>query len=108
MDNIKNCDYCGYEAKIGEFHYIYCFVVETDKQEEHYIGLEKVLNELSEYLMDKKCHLSASQIILFRPDIVKEYLATTFLDCKVIDFHFQRYVICMECYEDYVKLMPLI
>lgn len=102
----KKCGYCEEEIE-EDYYYIYNLFVETNKQR-HYIGLQKLMNELDDYLMNKSIHLSVSQVILFRPDIVKAYLNVTILDEEIISFHLEKYIICYECYSQYIEYVPLI
>ena len=105
MDN--NCEFCNEELKGDEFYLVHCFVVDTDKDTQ-YIGLRKMSNDISDYIMSKNYHLSATQVLLFRPDIVKEFLETIYTDTRIIGFRFTPYVICYECFEEWKELMPLI
>ena len=73
MTQQAKCDFCEEMVDKGKYYYIYCLAIETDKQE-HFVGLDTLLEGLAEYLMKNTSHLSASQIVLYRPDILKEYL----------------------------------
>jgi hypothetical protein len=103
---MTKCEYCEQEISNKDYYYIYCLVVET-KEEVHFVGLDTLIKNLSNYLMEKRCHLSASQIILLRPDILKEYLKT--LVTKEIErFYLKAYIVCYECFEQYKELVPLL
>lgn len=101
------CDFCEEMVEKGKYYYIYCLSVETDKQM-HFIGLQKLLSGLADYVMEVKTHLSASQILLFRPDILKEYLSKNIMGESVVDFCLWKYVVCDECFIEYIELVPLI
>jgi len=102
---LRSCEFCNKTEEEG--FYIYVLIVETNKQVA-YIGLNKVVEGLAEWITDKYYHLSASQIILFRPDIVKEYLQGLYNEEeKVESFYFQKYQICTKCFETYKEIMPL-
>lgn len=108
MEKLVICDFCKQEIEDKRSYLIYSYVIDTDKRPA-YIGLKKVLEGLSDYLMDKHLHLSGSQIILFRPDIMKQYIETIIrTDEKIISFGFMPYVICYECYDEYDKQVPLL
>ena len=101
------CEFCKNEIDGEEFFVVHCLVVDTDKDTQ-YIGLRKVSEDISNYLMDKSYHLSATQVLLFRPDIVKEFLETRYIDRKIFAFKFKPYLICYECFEEWKELMPLV
>jgi hypothetical protein len=103
----ETCKYCDKLLENNEFHYIYRLLVATDKQL-HYIGIQKILEELADYAMNKGYHLSASEIILLRPDVVKEYLRGRIKGEKVIFYLLQESEICLECFRtEYENMVPL-
>ena len=101
------CEFCEGDVKDNQFYYVYAYVLETNK-DKYYMGLQKLTTDVADYMMDKPVHLSAGQIILFRPDIMKVFLETKRPDEKVLQFYLQKYVICYECYEEYDKKVPLL
>jgi hypothetical protein len=101
------CEFCELEVTDEKFYYIYAYVVDTEETV-HYMGLLNLLEELADYLMDQPIHLSAGQIIIFRPDIMEQFLAKKFPEEKIVTFYLQKYVICAECYEEYDKKVPLL
>jgi hypothetical protein len=111
MDKAKKvdeiCNYCDKVLIENEFYHIYRLLVATDKQL-HYIGLQKLLDELSNFAMEKSYHLSASQILLLRPDVVKCFLSQKFQGEKPLFWFLQESPICYECFqEEYINLVPL-
>jgi hypothetical protein len=107
VDNKVICDFCENETEDGKFYYTYAVLVDTDKRV-LYKGLNRVLEELADYLMGKNYHLSASQCLLFRPDVVNAYLQTTLAtDEKIQVFYFKKYAICVECFAELANIMPL-
>lgn len=103
-----SCKYCDKELVENEFYYIYRLLVATDIQL-HYIGIQKLLDELSNFAMKKSYHLSASQILLLRPDVVKCFLSEKFEGEKPLFWFFQESEICYECFEkNYINIVPLI
>jgi len=107
MTKTRNCEYCQDEIKDDKYYYIYSVGVDTDKST-HFVGLQKCMTDLSDYLMDKRVHLSASQIILFRPDIMKNFLQSIAGEETIKEFCLVKFVICTDCYEEYIQLVPLV
>jgi hypothetical protein len=100
------CKCCNEIVEVEEVYNVYCIMVHTDKQS-YYIGLFNLFEKLGDYLMSKHYHLSASQIILLRPDVVSEYLRQKFEGEKVIEWYIEGYRICEECFGEYINLTPL-
>ena len=70
MDKIKSvgfCDFCQ-KLKVNKTHFIYRLDFSTN-QSDYNIGILAVSNELSDWLMEQGYYLSATQVILLRPDI---------------------------------------
>ena len=104
---VMNCKYCDKALSNNEFYYIYRLLVTTDKQL-HYIGIQKLLEELSNFAMSKGYHLSASEILLLRPDVVKCFLSQKLQGEKPLFWFLQESEICEECFSrDYVNIIPL-
>lgn len=104
---IETCKYCDKSLSKNEFYYIYRLLVATDVQL-HYIGMQKLLDELSQFAMDKSYHLSASQILLLRPDVVKCFLSQKLQGEKPLFWFLQESEICYECFEEhYTNQVPL-
>ena len=104
---MEKCKYCDKEITNHEFYYIYRMLVATDKQL-HYIGIQKLLNELGDFAMNKSYHLSASQILLLRPDVVKCFLSEKLQGEKPLFWFLQEAEICYECFENnYTEVVPL-
>lgn len=101
------CSQCEETIEKDRFYYIYRFNVVTDK-DEYEIGMKKVLYELADFLMTKGSHLSASEVIFLRPDTVKEFLQQKYNGEKILLWYFNEFLICLECYEVYKDLVPLI
>lgn len=106
MTKIRNCEFCKEVIQMDDYYFLYSLGIETDKST-HFIGLEKLMEDLSNFLMDKCVHLSASQIILFRPDILRKFLETIVGEERIIEFCLIKYVICHACYEEYKERIPL-
>lgn len=100
------CQYCPKVLEEGNFYLIYNLAVATNI-EMKYIGLQLLLKELADYAMKKGYHLSASQIVLLRPDILKDFLNLKYKPEKIIFFDLQEHEICLDCYKQgYVKHIP--
>jgi len=99
------CSYCKQDIKESEFYIIYRLFVVTNVQV-HFIGLQKILNELGDFCMEKCYHLSASQIVLLRPDILKDFLEEKLGPEKVIYTFLQEFQICKKCFEEYKTIIP--
>jgi hypothetical protein len=106
-DIVETCKYCNEKLAKNEFYYIYRLLVATDKQL-HYIGIQKLLEELSNFAMEKSYHLSASQILLLRPDVVKCFLSQKLEGEKPLFWFLQESEICYTCFtENYTDIVPL-
>ena len=104
---VETCKYCDKTLEKNEFYYIYRLLVATDKQL-HHIGLQKVLDELGNFAMEHSYHLSASQILLLRPDVVKAFLSKKLQGEKPLFWFLQESEICYKCFEDnYTGIVPL-
>ena len=104
LDKVCNC--CKETITEDNMHYIYCVIVATEEML-YYIGLIKIFEDFGDYIMTKNYHLSASQILLLRPDIVKEYLEQKYQGEKILDWYLERYTICSDCFKDYIDMVPL-
>jgi hypothetical protein len=102
----ERCKFCKEKLDTNNFYILYSLLVTTNKNIYH-VGLEKLINEVAEYIMHKGYHLSASQIVLLRPDIMKEFLDKKYKPEKTIFSVLQEYECCEECMEDYKKEVPL-
>jgi len=104
-DPVYICDFCNEESNsIGNT--IYQLVVITDKFTHQY-GLKILLEDLNDFLFKKGIHLSASQVVLLRPDILKDFLMSRFPQEQIDDFVLDESFICSSCFEDWKKEIPL-
>ena len=69
----EKCFNCSKTLNNKKVYILYSLIVNTNVRS-HFIGLLKLIEGLADHLMDKYIHLSASQVILLRPDILEEYL----------------------------------
>lgn len=68
-------------------------------------GILSLLKEVNRWCLDRTLHLSASEIILLRPDLLLEFLKFTY-KTDITSYCFTEYKICNLCYEKYKKLVP--
>jgi hypothetical protein len=106
-EETQSCKYCKAKIEEGNFFLIYNLAVATDK-EMRFIGLQKLMDELANYAMKKGYHISASQIILLRPDVVKEFLSLKYKGERIIFFYLSEYECCYTCFGHYSECVPLI
>ena len=106
MDKIKLCDFC---KKLKKNNYnVYQVGFQTDNGHTYYIGVVNLERKMSQYLFDRGCHLSATQIILLRPDLLHDYLSNNYnTNNETIEKTFlQEVVICEDCYKRYIEQVP--
>jgi hypothetical protein len=107
LDKQENvCDYCKQAVKKNNFYLIYRLLVVTDEHN-YYVGLLKILDEMGNWLMKRGTHLSATQVLIMRPDIVKEFLDDKFGEDEEVRFwSLGESIICSKCYSEYIKMVP--
>jgi len=101
------CDYCKNEIVGRDYSFVYSLGIETDRGKQ-FIGLITLLDGLADWLMDKRVHLSASQVVLLRPDILKNYLIFILGEEVLLEFALIQFAICETCLEEYKVSVPLI
>lgn len=102
----EKCLNCNKPLKDKDVFILYSVIVTTDVKT-HFIGLVKLLDELDEYLMKRFIHLSGSQVVLLRPDILKEFFTEKFNPEKPIFWYLCSHLVCSDCYVKYTELVPL-
>lgn len=102
---VECCDYCSKPLKVDSFYLIYKLVIATNINL-RFIGLQTLIEELNVYIMKRGSHLSASQIILLRPDILKEFLIQKLAPEVPIYFFLDGSSVCYKCFESYKDLVP--
>jgi len=101
-----HCTCCKDKLEDFQFYLIYRLIVATNNNTYH-IGIVKLLEELSDYAMKCGYHLSGSQIVLLRPDIMKDFLDQKFKPDKSLFWFLIEDEICHKCYKDtYKDLVP--
>lgn len=99
------CSQCNQKIEEGPFYLIYQVVASTPEKD-YTIGMSRILSELNDYIASKFYHLSASELILLRPDIVLECLREKY-EKEITGWYLKSDYICYECYDVYLELMPL-
>lgn len=106
VDKIKLCDFCSKLRK--RLYIIYQVGFITDENNHYYIGIINLEKKMSKYLFSRGCHLSTTQIVLLRPDILRDYLNNDYniKNETVIHTFLQEAIICEKCYEKYKLEVP--
>ncbi len=97
------CQFC-FKLRQPAF-YLYKIIIKTSKTT-YEIGLHKFMEDLDDWCMKQMFHLSASQILLMRPDLVNKFLEYYRPRERTIYWFFKEYPICKECYERYKRTVP--
>jgi hypothetical protein len=98
------CGFC-YSHR-NEMFCVYKVILHTDKAICEF-GIQSLLNHLDDWLLKKFYHLSASQILLLRPDIVLEFFKDFRPNDRIICWFFLDNLICKDCYSHYAEHVPL-
>ena len=104
LSNFKLCDFCF--IAIAQYT-IYKVVLETDVRM-YEIGLIKLLDDMADWALKKMYHLSASQILLMRPDLTLEFFKKYRPGEMIVNWKFEQYSICDTCYNNYKIHIPVI
>lgn len=99
------CKYCEKIVEFDQSFFLYRLITATDKNV-YITGITKVLAEISDFAAEKYYHLSGSEILLLRPDIVKIYLQTKYNE-NILAWHLDESQICLDCYGCYNEIIPL-
>ena len=111
MTNTKKkvgyCEFCK-KLSVGKDIYTIYRIGFTTNRNFYTVGVLEVIDELNKYVFDKGYHLSSTQVILLRPDILITYLRKRYnkenemvTDCSL----FQAEA-CNKCYEEYKQEIP--
>ena len=111
MENTVNgvgfCDFCQKLKTNNKTFLIYRVGFKTNQGEFH-IGILNICEELGDYLINRGCHLSSTQIMLLRPDIMLDFLKEKYNTNTetVKEYHLCEAEICSICFDEYVKKVP--
>jgi len=99
----EHCQFCD-----KQIHYnfsIYKIVLQTDNNL-YELGLLTLLESLGEWRTNRGYHISASQIVLLRPDILREFFEDYYEE-RVAEWNFIQNIICRSCYAKYKNYVPV-
>lgn len=85
---------------------VYDFIYVVDEKEIYTIGIKKLLDSLNTYAFNKGYHLSGSELLLLRHDIVKQYFKEIRLK-NVTRMGLKPSQMCKSCHEVYCEYFPL-
>lgn len=105
LQEYERCKFCNKLLINNNFYIIYKLVIVTNTQY-YVIGVEKILDDLSDFLMERGVHLSASQVILLRPDILKTFLNKKYYPEEVILWFLNENETCLSCFARFSSLIP--
>ena len=108
METLKDVGFCDFCQKIKMHTYpIYRLGFRTNLGE-FTIGILNINEEFSNYLMKKNYYLSATQVMLLRPDIVQDFLKEKYNTEteQVCEHHLVEATICKGCFENYKEEVP--
>ena len=107
LNDVGCCDFCN-KIKINKTYFVYRIDFTTNKSK-YNIGILAICNDLGDYLMQRGIHLSATQVILLRPDMMLEFLRRKYNTPTetVKEYTLTEAEICHNCYEDYTEHVPL-
>ena len=100
------CDFC-HKIKINNTYYVYNIGFWTNIKS-YSVGILHISEELGDFLMQRGSHLSATQVILLRPDIMLEFLRKKYNKEHetVINFSLNEAEICSNCFKEYNESVP--
>ena len=99
------CENCNRKISAKDLYVIYKVVV-ISKDECTVINMPTLVNELNDWVSENCYHLSATQIILLRPDLLKVFLNKKFYPDEIQFWYLVDTEICNICYNAYVQLVP--
>ena len=108
LKNISFCEFCKKLAINKDNYTIYRIGFNTNKTS-YNIGIKNIEDKLNKYLVKKVIHLSATQVMIYRPDVLLEYLRYKYNEPEeeVLNTYLFGAKICTKCFEKYVKEIPL-
>jgi len=107
LNDVGYCDFCD-KIKINKTYCVYRIDFTTNLGD-YNIGILAICEELADYLMKIGIHLSATQVILLRPDMMLEFLRRKYNTPTetVKEYSLAESEICYTCYQDYIEHIPL-
>lgn len=106
INQVGFCDFC-LKPKIKGTYKVYRIGFVTNKGESN-IGILHISEELSDYLFKRGCHLSATQVMLLRPDIMLDFLKIKYNTKteKILEYYLGEADICKECFPEHAHEVP--
>lgn len=99
---MKLCSFCS----LNKANYsIYKVVLKTSKSV-YEVGILTLLEKMEDWIFQKMYHLSASQILLLRPDLVYEFFEQYKPNEQIVEWDFVGYKVCKNCFESYKPCVP--
>lgn len=108
MKNVGFCDFCNKLQINKQIYSIYRLGFTTTLQF-YTVGILNISEELGDYLIKRGCHLSATQVMLLRPDILLDFLRKKYNSPleKVINAGLTEAEMCETCYNnEYIQEVP--
>ena len=107
LNNVGMCEFCN-KLKVNSTYFVYRLDFKTNKSD-YNIGLVPLSQDLGNWLVRKIIHLSATQVILLRPDVTLEYLKEKYDTPKetVMSYNLVEAEICKGCFEEYKREVPI-
>jgi len=108
MTDSKLCHSCGKNLDSDIFSMSYIYILLQGGQSQ-YISMKRLFEVINNYFEFKKLyiHLSPSELILLRPDVILDILNSIFNN-QLLSWGFEMLYVCPDCFHEYTKDCPLI
>ena len=107
IKKIGFCDFCQKLQLNKQTYAIYRIEIIT-QYNSYTLSILKVIEELNDFLLKRGSHISSTQVILLRPDIMLEFLKEKYnigLE-EVNNYGLFQAEICEDCYKSYKEEIP--
>ena len=107
LEDVGLCEFCNGIIVNKQKYYVYRLGFRTT-QAAYTIGIMKICEELANELVTKGIHLSATQVVLLRPDIMLDFLHKKYDSEKeqVVEYKLLEAEVCEKCYNNYKSEVP--
>lgn len=102
MRRHDSCDFC---SGLNKTYQCFSLVVYTN-QDVYSWGMLAILKKMSQWCIDRMFHLSPSEIILLRPDILQEFLEQNYKDEIIRRWLMSPSWVCLECIKTVKQKVP--
>lgn len=101
------CDFCNRPRLYINTYFVYRLGFVTTIKE-YNIGILNISNEFGTWLINRGSHLSSTEIMLLRPDILLEFLKEKYEtpNEKILKSFLFEAEICKDCYIKYLTEVP--